>query len=171
MQASARRALFLAFSAELTGYRETDLEGTGNVDSFLALFEAQTGPTPLGFFYEAAAAVMRHPSGAARAEVMRVDVVATPRLWAMCTALITLWYQGLWPALPGTWYSALGAPTPEGWTPTQKIVPSAAAYTEQLAFRAAGAHPPGAHPTGYGSWSIDPVFGDVVADLQVRRKR
>jgi hypothetical protein len=171
MQASARRALFLAFSAELTGYSETDLEGTGNVDSFHALFEAETGPTALGFFYDAAAKALRHPSGPARADVMRVDIVATPRLWAMCTGLITLWYQGFWPALPATWYNALGTPTPEGWTPTQKIVPSAAAYTEQLAFRAAGAHPPGAHPTGFGSWAIDPVFGDVVADLQVRRKR
>jgi hypothetical protein len=171
MQASARRALFLAFSAELTGYSETDLEGTGNVDSFHALFEAQAGPTALGFFYESAATVLRHPPGPARAATMHVDVVATPRLWSMCAALITLWYQGFWPALPAAWYGALGTPTPEGWTPAQKIVPSAAAYTEQLAFRAAGAHPPGAHPTGYGSWAIDPVFGDMVADLQVRRKR
>ena len=36
----------------------------------------------------------------------------------------------------------------------------AQAYTAQLAYRAAGAHPPGANPTGYGSWSLDPVFGD-----------
>ena len=45
MKASAKRTVFVAFSAELTGYTETDLEGTGNVDSFLDVLEQQAGAT------------------------------------------------------------------------------------------------------------------------------
>jgi hypothetical protein len=168
MNARLKRAIFLAFSAELTGYSETDLEGTGNVDGFLALLEQQTGPKPLALFYDTAVAVLRHESEAARAEAMRIDVLPSPTVWPMCQSLIVLWYQGFWPALAASWYSGCGTPAPKGWSATQKITPSAQAYTAQLAFRAAGAHPPGANPTGHGSWAIDPVFGDVAADLQVR---
>lgn len=184
MNASARRAIFLAFSEELTGYTTTDLEGTGNVDSFHALLEAQAGPTAMALFYAAALPVVRHTSEAARSEAMRIDILPSPTVWPMCQNLITLWYQGFWAALPASWYSGVATKTPQGWSATQKIVPSAQAYTAQLAYRAAGAHPPGANPTGYGSWAIDPVFGDDArrrpeglqprghagADLQVRPK-
>ena len=169
MKASAKRTLFLAFSAELTGYTETDLEGTGNVDSFLGVLEQQTGAKAMALFYDAAAAVLQRGSAAARAEAMRIDVLPSPTVWPMCASLIMLWYQGFWPALAASWYSGVGSAKPKGWSATQKIVPSAQAYTAQLAYRAAGAHPPGANPTGHGSWSIDPVFGDnVAAGLQTR---
>jgi hypothetical protein len=169
MKASAKRTLFLAFSAELTGYTETDLEGTGNVDSFLGVLEQQTGAKAMALFYDAAAAVLQRGSAAARAEAMRIDVLPSPTVWPMCASLIMLWYQGFWPALAASWYSGVGSAKPKGWSDTQKIVPSAQAYTAQLAYRAAGAHPPGANPTGHGSWSIDPVFGDnVAAGLQTR---
>jgi hypothetical protein len=160
MKGSAKRAVFLGLSAELTGYSETDLEGTGNVDTFHALLEAQTGSKVMALFYAAGAAVLRHTSEAARAEAMRIDVLPSPTVWPMCQSLVTLWYQGLWPALPASWYAGTGTSTPKGWSPAQQIVPSAQAYTGQLSYRAAGAHPPGANPTGHGSWALDPVFGD-----------
>ena len=162
MKASVKRAVFLGLSAQLTGYNETDLEGTGNVDSFHALIEAQAGAKAMALFYDAGVAVLRHESEEARAEAVRIDVLPSPTVWPMCQSLITLWYQGFWPALPAAWYATVKTPTPKGWSTTQQIVPSAQAYTAQLAFRAAGAHPPGANPTGHGSWSIDPVFGDRI---------
>jgi hypothetical protein len=103
MKANTKRAVFLAFSAELTGYNETDLEGTGNVDSFHALIESQTGAKAMLLFYDAALAVLRLESAAARAEAMRIDVLPSPTVWPMCTSLITLWYQGFWPALASSW--------------------------------------------------------------------
>jgi len=173
MKASAKRGVFLAFSAELTGYSETDLEGTGNVDAYQALVDQQAGPLISDMFYAAAGGVVQHTGAAARAEAMRIDVLASPTVWPLCQALITLWYQGSWTPLPESWYQGVHSPVPEGVAPGNTFVPSAQAYTAQLAYHAAGAHPPGANPTGYGSWSLDPVFGDyvnVVAGLQIRPK-
>jgi hypothetical protein len=162
MKASAARAVFLALSAELTGYSETDLEGTGNVDAYQTLVEQQAGPLIRDMFYAAADGVVQAKGAAARAEAMRIDVLASPTVWPLCQALIVLWYQGAWTTPAASWYQGAGSPVPAGVTPGTTFVPSAQAYTAQLAYRAAGAHPPGANPTGYGSWSLDPMFGDFV---------
>ena len=162
MKASATRAVFLAFSAELTGYSETDLEGTGNVDAFQALVEQQAGPLITDMFYAAAEGVVQAHGAEARATAMNINVLQSPTVWPLCQALLTLWYVGSWTSLPASWYQAVNTPVPPGVTPGNAFTPSAQAYTGQLAYIAAGAHPPGANPTGYGSWSIDPVFGDYV---------
>ena len=157
---STNRPIFLALSAELTGYSEIDLEGTGMVDAYQSLVEQQAGPTVTEMFYAAAAAVVRHQKDTARAKAMRIDVLASPTIWPLCSALIVLWYQGSWTTPAAAWYAGVGTAPPKGVTPGQTFVPSAQAYTAQLAYRAAGAHPPGANPTGFGSWGIEPVFGD-----------
>jgi len=157
---NATRRTFLHFSAELTGYSTGDLEGTGLVDAYQALLEDQVGKDPAAQWYATARRVLRCRSSRAREHAMRVDVLASPILWPVCTALIVLWYQGVW-SLPPSWYALTHATPPRGTVPGVPLVPSAAAYTRQLAYRAAGAHPPGANPTGFGSWAIPPVFGDI----------
>lgn len=157
---SARRKAFLAFSAELTGYSEADLEGTGLVDDYQALFEHQAGPAVTTQLHATLRRVLRHRPGPARDEAMRLDILASPILWGLSSALIVLWYQGSWTSPSAWWYALSGTTVPHGVTPGRTFVPSADAYTQQLAYRGAGAHPPGANPTGFGSWSIPPVFGD-----------
>lgn len=156
----ANRRIFLAFSAELTGYSEVELEGTGLVDAYQELVEQQAGKAISALFYDAARAVVRHHSAAARAEAMRIDILPSPTVWPLASALVVLWYQGSWTTPAASWYAGARTTPPKGVTPGRTFVPSAQAYTEQLAYRGAGAHPPGAHPTGFGSWSIAPVFGD-----------
>lgn len=160
MNASATRAIFLGISAELTGYSETDLESTGNVDAYHALVGQQIGPAIADMFYAAAADVVRATGAAARADAMRIDVLASPTVWPLCQWIVMLWYLGSWTSPPKSWYVSAGSTPPDGVTPGNPVTLAAQAYTEQLAYRAAGAHPPGANPTGYGSWAIDPVFGD-----------
>jgi hypothetical protein len=162
MNASAPRALFLALSAELTGYGETALEGTGNVDAYRALVERQAGPVICDMFYAAAEGVMQASGATARADAMRINVLASPTVWPLCQAIVTLWYQGGWTTPPVSWYRGANSPVPAGVTPGSPVTLAAQAYTAQLAYHAAGAHPPGANPTGYGSWSLDPVFGDFI---------
>ena len=160
MNQGTKRAIFLGISAELTGYSETDLEGTGNVDAYHALVAQQIGAAIGDMFYAAADGVLQAKDAAARADAMRIDVLASPTVWPLCQWIVMLWYLGSWTSPPTSWYAGAGSKAPDGVTPGNPVTLAAQAYTEQLAYRAAGAHPPGANPTGYGSWALDPVFGD-----------
>jgi hypothetical protein len=157
------RRTFLHYSAELTGYSMAALEGTGLVDEYRALVEGDVGPQATALLYATARRALRHRGVKARAHAMQVDVLASPIIWPLSAALIQLWYTGAWTSMSAAWYGLVGLKPPKGVTPGKTVVPSALAYTQQLAFRDAGAHPPGANPTGYGSWSIPPVFGEVAA--------
>ncbi|MBC7894635.1 MAG: hypothetical protein H7066_04435 [Cytophagaceae bacterium] len=156
------RRSFLDLSAVLTGYSATDLEGTGLVDDYQALLEGQVGPTVTALLYSTARRVLGHASEPARAHAMRVEILASPTLWPICTMLIQVWYTGAWTNLSAAWYAFVGEQPPKGVTPGASHVPSAQSYELQLSYRGAGAHPPGARPTGHGGWSIPPVFGDAI---------
>jgi hypothetical protein len=123
-------------------------------------------------FYAAAGGVVRANGAAARADAMRIDAMASPTVWPLCQWIISLWYLGTWTTPATSWYQGAGSAVPSGITPGAPVTLTAQAYTAQLAYRGAGAHPPGANPTGYGSWALDPVFGDfVAADHQIRSTR
>ncbi len=161
----ANRSTFLRFSAELTGYNAVALEGTGLVDEYQHLLDSQVGKSIAAQFYATAEGVLGHRGAKARERSMRAEILDSQIFWPLAAALIVLWYQGFWAPLPATWYQDARVKVPKSVTPGgAKIVPSAQAYTQQLAYRAAGAHPPGANPTGFGSWAIPPVFGDDVPD-------
>lgn len=151
------RKAFLELSAHVTGYDAAELEGTGLADEYRRLVESVIGTDVTAQLYDTMDLVHRAAPGAARERAMRVDVLPSPVLWPVVSNIIQLWYLGQWNAMPGSWYAASHA---ERSPLDTTHVPSARAYEEQLAYRAAGAHPPGAKPTGYGSWSIPPVFGD-----------
>lgn len=157
------RNIFLSLSAELTGYAVIDLEGTGLVQTYQKLVADEIGDKVTAFLYDTVRIVFNHKTEEARDFAMRIYIMASPTLWPICKAIITLWYRGQWTSMSPIWfmYYAGVAPGPNV-APGKTHVPSAAAYTEQLSYRAAGAHPPGAHPTGFGSWGIDPVFGDFI---------
>lgn len=159
---NANRRTFLELSAELTGYSATDLEGTGLVDVYQGLLEQQADATISDGLYAAARRVLKHPPGHAREHAMQMEIVASPTFWPMCTAVIQAWYMGAWTNLGPSWYAFIGQKPPKGIVPSATHVPSAQAYEQQLSYRGAGAHPPGARPTGHGGWSIPPVFGDAV---------
>lgn len=158
---------FLELSAELTGYSATDLEGTGLVDVYQPLLEQQVGPTITALLYSTARRVLAHESEEARAHHMKVEILASPQLWPVCAMLTSAWYLGAWTCLPASWYAFVGEPVPKGLVPGSTSVPTAMCYVQQLSFRGAGAHPPGALPTGHGSWGIPPVFGDIKAPREV----
>lgn len=160
----AERRHFLQLSAEVTGYDESDLEGTGLVDEYLALLLAELGETVMRELDDAARHVLSHRRADARARAMQLRILASPVLWPVVAGIMQLWYLGSWTSMSAQWYSLAGfKQVPAGITPGKPRVPSAQAYEQQLAFRGAGAHPPGAKPTGHGSWAIPPVFGDVPA--------
>lgn len=158
----AERRHFLQLSAEVTGYSATELEGTGLVDDYLTLVRSELGDAVMQQLDDATRHVMSHRRAAARARAMQLRILASPVLWPAVAAIMQLWYLGSWTSMSAQWYALAGfKAVPAGITPGKTRVPSAQAYERQLAFRGAGAHPPGALPTGHGSWAIPPVFGDV----------
>lgn len=165
------RRTFLELSAEVTGYGEGDLEGTGLVDDYQALVAQQVGSGVMAQLHDAARRVLRHEGETAREAAMRVDILASPILWPVVSSLIQLWYTGSWSSMTAGWYALARVAVPAGVTPGHTFVPSMESYIQQLAYRGAGAHPPGANPTGFGSWSIPPVFGDVIPPKSPRPAR
>jgi hypothetical protein len=153
------RAVFLQFSEAVTGYSSLELEGTGMVDIYQAVIEQALPASIVDTFYEAATSATAPTDLKQQASVITSEIVPSPLLWPIVSNLVSLWYLGTWNVLPDTWYTASGLPKPaSGDLGSAVFQPSPNAYIEQLSYRTAGAHTPGAKPTGYGSWSIPPAF-------------
>ena len=159
------RTIFLELSSELSGYPTIDLEGTGLVDQYFKLVNHDIGEEASDVVFGAADAVLKL-KGRARDHAMAVEITASPLIWPVCQSIVGLWYLGQWTRMSANWYKYYAGikPPASKVDPGKSFVPSAQAYTEQLSYRGAGAHPPGAHPTGFGSWGLDPLFGDFITD-------
>lgn len=151
------RNLFLQLSSDLTGFSAAELEGTGLVDTYQSLIESVLGPA-LSAKFHALAEVVTTGDEATRTQQITTQLVPDAVFWPVAESLVRLWYLGSWKALPDQWYAAQNLPPPKAGDSGASHVPSGASYVEQLSYRAAGAHPPGAKATGYGSWSLPPVF-------------
>jgi hypothetical protein len=158
------KRIFLSLSSELTGYSTLELEGTGLADQYFSIVCKDIGGDVPKTLFSTATEVLEL-DGYARAKAMHDKIISSDLLWPICQSIVFLWYQGVWNRMTPAWYQAIELDAPPS-SPIKKVapggsfVPSAAAYTEQLSYKAAGAHPPGAHPTGFGSWGLLPVFGD-----------
>lgn len=144
---------FLAMSADLVGFTEFDLRGTGQAESYLSTVREIAGEQLLGELLEAYTRV-RDDAGEDRSRLdglLRRDVFSDEKLGPVARNIIKLWYVGIWYQLPREWMEAFGA----GETNDMFTV-SPAAYTEGLLWPAIGANPPGAKGPGYGSWAAPP---------------
>jgi hypothetical protein len=153
------RSNFLQFSSLITGFSPFKLEGTGLIDIYQDLIEKALGEKQRDF-YAMIRDVLSVPTIDEREDKVAREVVDSVVYWPVVKALISLWYLGYW-QLGDDWYAAAGVPALAPVGSGGSGVPCAAAYTEQLSYRAAGAHPPGAKPTGFGGWSIRPVFDET----------
>jgi hypothetical protein len=147
------RALFLNFCSEITGYSPLELETTGLIDLYHKLIEEILAARLTDFYVFAKSVV--DASG---------DVEATERIltsssvfWPVVSSLINLWYLGNWTQLPDSWFAQTGLPTPGPGDAGRTHTPSSLAYIEQLSYRTADAHPPGAKATGFGTWGWQPA--------------
>jgi hypothetical protein len=144
------RSAFVHVSALLTGFDAIDLEGTGLVDQYAALYlSVLDTATGVMFVGELRALEAANDHVAAIDNALVSDVVGP-----LLTNLVTLWYLGAWQQLPDSFWTATGRPRPAG---DISHIPSSLAYEQGLAWRVACAHPPGARPTGYGGWALAPV--------------
>jgi hypothetical protein len=155
---NSRRNTFLGFCAEITGYSAIELEGTGLTDQFQSLLEWFIGRVVADQFYQAAEAVLQERDPQGRTQKIDSLILSSAVLWPVTSNLVALWYLGTWNHLPAEWYSLANLPIPTQYNLKVPYQPSAQAYIEQLSYRTAGAHTPGAKPTGFGSWAVPPAF-------------
>ena len=158
MKQTLTRDAFLGLSAELTGYTPEELEGTGLIDTYHELLCDILGPNVTSNFAEVIAHVLITKADTPeRAQAVQANLQPPSVYWPVNYGLTWLWYMGSWNQLPDNWYATMELPIPGPLSPGRTHVPSQLAYTEQLSFRTARAHAPGANPTGFGSWTFPPL--------------
>lgn len=141
---------FYSLSAELTGFDETELRGTGVGDMYLEWLDRELPDVLRDLLAAWRAVVSAHAIGEREAG-LRLSILTDARLGPFARAVLTLWYTATW--VPPDW----------PWTPADGHTPAGvnrsfgAAYPEALLSRAlVGGHRRGAKPTGFGSWAFDP---------------
>jgi hypothetical protein len=152
----SRRQLFVELCSELTGYSCVELEGTGLVEAYQQLLEDVVGTTVATEIHDHAEVILASEV-ADRPGKLHQLLLQPSRYASVMSSLLYLWYLGTWNRLPDSWYHETCLRFPGSDSLGNTHVPSALAYVEQLSYRTALAHPPGAKPTGWGSWSREPV--------------
>lgn len=136
----ARVEAFIEVSAELTGFCRVELAGTSMAEDYLAALDAVLPPGLLDRLLE-----QWRSKG-------RDAVLGDATLGPVARNIVLLWYRGAWTPLPADWRAANGASPLD----TARVI-SARAYRAGLQWVAAGAHPAGAAPQGYGAWALAPA--------------
>jgi hypothetical protein len=144
---------FLQLSIILTGFDESDLRGTGMLqtyyDELLRIIGAREAGELFGAFEPIA-----HPNHRAfdrktfRHDMFKEDVFDDQRFGPVARNVLRMWYMAIWKQLPREWRDEYGATSYD----TDHVV-SAAAYRESLVWPAAGTHPMGAKAPGFGTWA------------------
>ena len=139
---------FAALCAALTGFRESDLWGTGQVQPYLGELLNTVGEEIVARLLAAGDTALASPDPVRALQQLVMD---DEDLGPVAQSLITMWYLGQWSPLPRDWRDRNGA------NPLDMArVISADAYTSGLVWTAIGAHPMGANPGGFGSWANPP---------------
>jgi hypothetical protein len=152
------RKSFLLICSEITGYSGFELESTGLVDAYYQLLSRILGPQLAEEFARSIDDVlMTSPDTPENQAAFDQGLGPPSRFWPVISALVVLWYLGIWNQLPDSWYATVGLALPSESDAGRTHVPSELAYIEQLSYKTADAHPPGAKATGFGSWSWKPT--------------
>jgi hypothetical protein len=134
---SATPLSFLAISAVLTGFSETELLSTGMLDDYFTTILSNNGSDEVSYFFANAAAILHEPGSTEESIVQAIGTQLIPDscYGALTKNIVILWYTG-------NWVSG---------------VVSARSYLEGLMWTAGHTHPPGGKQPGYGSWSHLPL--------------
>lgn len=131
-----QKDIFLSISAYLTGFSETDLLGTGMLETYFNTFIDKGTPDEITWFFKEVKEVF----DPANDTEVKINEQITAHLFKTNSAdltknLITMWYTGNW---------------------GQDVI-SPESYVQGLIWNAAQTHPPGAKQPGFGSWAEKPI--------------
>lgn len=142
---------FLRMSAELTGFSEYRLTGTGMARDYLDAVTSVVGDEVVRALLQTYDDLPDSNDEERRRADLRTQVLADERLGPVARNVVKLWYVGTWYELPATWRERFGVRDLDA-----TFVVSPVAYTEGLLWPAAGANPPGAKGPGYATWAKPP---------------
>jgi hypothetical protein len=142
--------LFLDLSSHLSGFSETELLGTGMLETYYDEVNLIIGQREMGEFLSVYFDLKQEQGNIEQ----KIDchIMSSSHYGPIARNIIRLWYIGSWKQLPSKWRNTYGATSFD----TDHVV-SAEAYQEGLVWIAGGAHPMGAKQQGFGAWAIEPT--------------
>lgn len=146
------RQTFTELSVALTGFDRAELAATGLLGTYYDTLVRIIGEREAGHLLRDAADALELDRMNNNSAALETDVIRNPRYRPVVVNLIKLWYLGRWYPLPPAYRDRNGATADD----VEHVI-SAQAYREGLVWAAAGAHPMGAKPPGFGSWAEPPV--------------
>ncbi|QNP68611.1 hypothetical protein IAG44_03390 [Streptomyces roseirectus] len=147
--------IFTDLSVELTGFDRAELAGTGMIDTYYATLLRMIGEREAGQFlrYADDALTEDGETTPGAGEAFKEAIVDSDRFGPVAAALVKLWYLGRWYPLPAGYRDRFGSTADD----VEHVV-SGQSHREGLVWVAAGAHPMGAKPPGFGSWGEPPAL-------------
>ncbi|WP_296703459.1 hypothetical protein [Algoriphagus sp.] len=133
---------FLKISSLLTGFTETELIGTGMLDSYLNTILKNSAKEDVKYFFENAKEILDEPNQTEESIAIstRKQLMPDSSYGGLAKKIIILWYTGSWKVNENS----------------SKII-SPASYKQGLMWDAGHTHPPGAKQPGFGSWAKLPI--------------
>lgn len=150
---STPQQIFTDLSAALTGFDRAELAGTGLIGTYYDTLLRTLGEREAGQLLRVAAEALETDRRNHDHEALEATVIDSERFGPVVVSLIKLWYLGTWYPLPGRYRDVNGSTVDDA-----EHVVSAQGYREGLVWAAAGAHPMGAKPPGFGSWAEPPYL-------------
>lgn len=144
---------FINLSAELCGFSDFTLKGTGYAKKYFETLLSVIGEKTVGDLlgeYDSIAQQTDLDSDQ-RGDLLRARILSDERLGPIARNIIKLWYVSTWYELPLWWRDKFGPCVNDG-----TYIVSPYAYPEGLLWVAVGAHPAGAKAPGYGTWTTAP---------------
>lgn len=137
--------LFLDISVQLTGFTESELKGTGMLDTYYNTLLQNTVEEDINFFFQRVKSILKAPkqTQAGIEEAISTQLIPNSEYGALAKNIIMLWYTG------SLFDMAL--------TSQPNHVVNAESYTQGLMWAAGHTHPPAAKQPGYGSWANPPI--------------
>ncbi|MEU2281929.1 hypothetical protein ABZ614_08355 [Streptomyces sp. NPDC013178] len=145
--------IFTDLSVALTGFDRAELAGTGLIGTYYDTLLRIVGEREAGQLLRAAAEALETDRRHGGREALEAELIDSPRFGPVVVSLIKLWYLGSWYPLSGRHRDVNGSTADD----VEHVV-SARGYREGLVWAAAGAHPMGAKPPGFGSWAEPPYL-------------
>jgi len=147
---------FLQLSAEMTGYTNTDLMGTGEAYCYYEKFTEIIDDSICQELWTKSNKIWKaHKSESKKEEAIRKELLSHPKYGPLLRSLIKLWYLGQWDELSSDWREKYGNSLKD-----VNFIVSSNSYKQGLVWNAIGAHPMGAKQPGFATWSNPPLSPD-----------